>query len=138
MQLFNFINCFTILLIFSMFKIFEAQNTLKYFLLMLLFISRRVISLGLMPWSPTSIVENWKKKNVCLINGTLNNIFLCGVGIDTIFGNYTADAVLWHCIISSTCLIPFPSGKQSFPRQLCQSSVLLFNRKLPRQSFFLT
>lgn len=31
---------------------------------------------------------------MCLINGTFNNICLCGVWIDVIFGNYTGDAVL--------------------------------------------
>lgn len=62
-----------------------------------------------------------------------------GVRIDVIFGSYTADTVLWHWNIFSTCLIgnPFPRGKQPFTRQHCQNYVLPSNRKSTGQSFSL-
>lgn len=62
-----------------------------------------------------------------------------GVRIDVIFGSYTADTVLWHCNISSTCRMgdPFPSGKQPFTRQPCQSYVLPSDRKSTGQFFSL-
>lgn len=62
-----------------------------------------------------------------------------GVRIDVIFGNDTADTVLWHCNMFSTCLIgnPFPSSKQPFTRQPCQSYVFPSNRKSTGQSLSL-